>query len=55
MMLEAGYVDGYRKFHGDEGHTFTTQTRTCGSTTRFYRSRSRATCCAATSSAIIRR
>lgn len=24
MMLEAGYVDGYRKFHGDEGHTFTT-------------------------------
>ncbi len=23
MMLEAGYVDGYRKFHGDEGHTFT--------------------------------
>jgi endonuclease/exonuclease/phosphatase family metal-dependent hydrolase len=22
MMLEAGYVDGYRKFHGDEGHTF---------------------------------
>jgi endonuclease/exonuclease/phosphatase family metal-dependent hydrolase len=25
MMLEAGYVDGYRKFHGDEGHTFTTQ------------------------------
>jgi endonuclease/exonuclease/phosphatase family metal-dependent hydrolase len=24
MMLEAGYVDGYRKFHGDEGHTFPT-------------------------------
>lgn len=24
MMLEAGYVDGYRTFHGDEGHTFTT-------------------------------
>lgn len=24
MMLEAGYVDGYRKFHGDEGFTFTT-------------------------------
>jgi endonuclease/exonuclease/phosphatase family metal-dependent hydrolase len=24
MMLEAGYVDAYRKFHGDEGHTFTT-------------------------------
>jgi endonuclease/exonuclease/phosphatase family metal-dependent hydrolase len=24
MMLEAGYVDGYRKFHGDEGHSFTT-------------------------------
>ena len=24
MMLEAGYVDGYRKFHGDEGYTFTT-------------------------------
>ena len=24
MMLEAGYVDSYRKFHGDEGHTFTT-------------------------------
>ena len=24
MMLEAGYVDGYRKFHGDDGHTFTT-------------------------------
>jgi exodeoxyribonuclease III len=24
MMLEAGYVDGYRAFHGDEGHTFTT-------------------------------
>ena len=24
MMLEAGYVDGYRKFHGDEGLTFTT-------------------------------
>ena len=23
MMLEAGYVDAYRKFHGDEGHTFT--------------------------------
>jgi exodeoxyribonuclease-3 len=23
MMLEAGYVDGYRKFHGDEGFTFT--------------------------------
>ena len=23
MMLEAGYVDGYRAFHGDEGHTFT--------------------------------
>ncbi|MEO5742512.1 MAG: endonuclease/exonuclease/phosphatase family protein [Vicinamibacterales bacterium] len=23
MMLEAGYVDSYRKFHGDEGHTFT--------------------------------
>jgi endonuclease/exonuclease/phosphatase family metal-dependent hydrolase len=22
MMLEAGYVDGYRKFHGDEGFTF---------------------------------
>ena len=25
MMLEAGYVDAYRKFHGDEGHTFTTR------------------------------
>ena len=24
MMLEAGYVDGYRKFHGDEGFTFPT-------------------------------
>ena len=24
MMLEAGYVDGYRKFHGDEGYTFPT-------------------------------
>jgi exodeoxyribonuclease III len=24
MMLEAGYVDGYRKFHGDEGYTFAT-------------------------------
>jgi exodeoxyribonuclease-3 len=24
IMLEAGYVDGYRKFHGDEGYTFTT-------------------------------
>lgn len=24
MMLEAGYVDAYRKFHGDEGHTYTT-------------------------------
>ena len=24
MMLEAGYIDSYRKFHGDEGHTFTT-------------------------------
>jgi endonuclease/exonuclease/phosphatase family metal-dependent hydrolase len=24
MMLEAGYVDAYRKFHGDEGHTFPT-------------------------------
>ena len=24
MMLEAGYVDSYRKFHQDEGHTFTT-------------------------------
>lgn len=24
MMLEAGYVDGYRKFHGDEGYTFST-------------------------------
>ena len=24
LMLEAGYVDAYRKFHGDEGHTFTT-------------------------------
>jgi len=24
LMLEAGYVDGYRKFHGDEGYTFTT-------------------------------
>ena len=24
MMLEAGYVDGYRKFHGDEGYTFMT-------------------------------
>ena len=23
MMLEAGYVDAYRTFHGDEGHTFT--------------------------------
>jgi len=23
MMLEEGYVDGYRKFHGDEGYTFT--------------------------------
>jgi exodeoxyribonuclease III len=25
MMLEAGYVDGYRKFHGDEGFTFPTR------------------------------
>jgi endonuclease/exonuclease/phosphatase family metal-dependent hydrolase len=24
MMLEAGYVDGYRIYHDDEGHTFTT-------------------------------
>ena len=24
MMLEAGYVDSYRKFHEDDGHTFTT-------------------------------
>ena len=24
MMLEAGYVDSFRKFHVDEGHTFTT-------------------------------
>ena len=24
MMLEAGYVDGYRKFHGDDGFTFPT-------------------------------
>jgi exodeoxyribonuclease-3 len=24
MMLEAGYVDGYRKFHGDEGYTYPT-------------------------------
>ena len=24
MMLEAGYVDAYRKFHGDEGYTFPT-------------------------------
>ena len=23
LMLEAGYVDAYRAFHGDEGHTFT--------------------------------
>ena len=23
LMLEAGYVDAYRVFHGDEGHTFT--------------------------------
>jgi exodeoxyribonuclease-3 len=24
MMLEAGYVDAYRRFHGDEGYTFPT-------------------------------
>jgi endonuclease/exonuclease/phosphatase family metal-dependent hydrolase len=25
LMLEAGYVDAYRQFNGDEGHTFTTR------------------------------
>jgi endonuclease/exonuclease/phosphatase family metal-dependent hydrolase len=24
MMLEAGYIDGYRRFHGDEGFTYST-------------------------------